>query len=72
MLSWAPIIGDPITLIAGIFKVSFKTFFLIVAVAKTSRYVLIAIFTKKLTLGPEVDATIIKQAGFIQFLSPLG
>ena len=52
LLSWAPIIGDPITLIAGILKVPFKTFFLIVALAKTSRYILIAIFAEKLTLGP--------------------
>ena len=51
MLSWAPFIGDPITVIAGIFKVPLKTFLLIVALAKTSRYVIIATFAEKFVLG---------------------
>ena len=51
LLSWAPFIGDPITVIAGIFKVPLKTFLLIVAVAKTSRYVLIATFSEKFILA---------------------
>ena len=51
LLSWAPFIGDPITVIAGIFKVPLKMFLLIVAVAKTSRYVLIATFSEKFILG---------------------
>lgn len=52
LLSWLPLIGDPITVIAGIFKVPFKIFVLIVALAKTSRYILIAIFAQKFALGP--------------------
>ena len=51
LLSWAPFIGDPITIIAGILKVPLKTFLLIVAVAKTSRYVIIAAFAEKFILG---------------------
>ena len=51
LLSWAPFIGDPITVIAGIFKVSLKTFLLIVALAKTSRYILVALFAEKFVLG---------------------
>ena len=51
LFSWAPLIGDPITVIAGIFKVPLKTFLLIVALAKTSRYVLIATFAEKFVLG---------------------
>ena len=51
LLSWVPFIGDPITLIAGIFKVPLKTFLLIVALAKTSRYVFIATFAEKFVLG---------------------
>ena len=51
LLSWAPIIGDPITVIAGIIKVPLKTFLLIVALAKTSRYVVIATFAEKFILG---------------------
>ena len=51
LFSWAPFIGDPITVIAGIFKVSLKTFLLIVALAKTSRYILVALFAEKFVLG---------------------
>ena len=51
LLSWAPFIGDPITVIAGIFKVPLKTFLLIVALAKTLRYVVIATFAEKFILG---------------------
>ncbi|MEM7173139.1 MAG: YqaA family protein [Pseudomonadota bacterium] len=38
LLSWVPIIGDPITLVAGILKVRFWTFLVLVAIAKTIRY----------------------------------
>ena len=51
LFSGAPFIGDPITVIAGIFKVPLKVFLLIVAIAKTSPYVVIAIFAKKFVLG---------------------
>tara|TARA_Y100001954_G_C15612526_1_gene503608 strand:- start:62 stop:508 length:447 start_codon:yes stop_codon:yes gene_type:complete len=51
LFSWAPFIGDPITVIAGIFKVPLKTFLLIVAIAKTSRYILVALFAEKFVLG---------------------
>ena len=60
MLSWAPFIGDPITVIAGIFKVPLKTFLLLVALAKTSRYILIVIFVQKFTLGLQTGATIVQ------------
>ncbi|WP_111859419.1 YqaA family protein [Acinetobacter sp. CFCC 10889] len=40
-LSWMPIIGDPITLIAGLLKENFWRFLLIVTLAKTGRYVFI-------------------------------
>lgn len=38
-LSWVPIIGDPITLIAGLLKENFWRFLFIVALAKTGRYI---------------------------------
>ena len=41
-LSWVPVIGDPITIIAGIFRVPIYTFILIVSLAKTMRYVFIS------------------------------
>ena len=45
LLRWAPFIGGPITVIAGIFKVLLKLF-VALALAKTSRYILIAVFAK--------------------------
>ena len=41
LLSWTPIIGDPITLIAGLMKENFWRFLLIVTIAKGGRYVFI-------------------------------
>ena len=38
LLSWMPVIGDPITFIAGILKYDFKLFFLFVLIAKFLRY----------------------------------
>ncbi|WP_347453102.1 YqaA family protein [Acinetobacter thermotolerans] len=38
LLSWVPVIGDPITLIAGLLKENFIRFLLIVSVAKIGRY----------------------------------
>lgn len=37
-LSWVPIIGDPLTVVAGILRVPFATFLVIVGLAKTARY----------------------------------
>ena len=42
LLSWMPIIGDPITLIAGVFKYSLKKFIVLVVLAKFLRYAFIA------------------------------
>ncbi len=41
LLSWVPIIGDPITLIAGLLKENFIRFLLMVMLAKTGRYVVL-------------------------------
>jgi membrane protein YqaA with SNARE-associated domain len=38
LLSWAPVIGDPITLLAGVLRVPLLQFVLLVAIAKTARY----------------------------------
>lgn len=47
LLSWMPVIGDPLTLVAGVMRERLWVFLLIVSLAKTTRYaVLIA-----LTLG---------------------
>jgi membrane protein YqaA with SNARE-associated domain len=39
LLSWVPIIGDPITLIAGVFKYHLKRFIIIVLLSKAIRYI---------------------------------
>jgi len=40
LLSWMPIIGDPLTVIAGVLRMNFLPFLLLVALAKTMRYTL--------------------------------
>lgn len=42
LLSWMPIIGDPITFIAGILKYNIKKFIILVILAKFLRYAFIA------------------------------
>lgn len=41
LLSWLPVIGDPITLIAGLFREKFWRFLLMIFIAKTGRYICI-------------------------------
>lgn len=41
LFSWLPIIGDPLTLIAGILKEHFLRFLILVSIAKTGRYIAI-------------------------------
>ncbi len=42
LLSWMPIVGDPITFVAGILKYDLKKFVLLVLFAKALRYVFLA------------------------------
>jgi membrane protein YqaA with SNARE-associated domain len=45
LLSWAPVIGDPITFVAGVLKFDFKWFVLLVLISKAMRYgVVIAVY----------------------------
>ena len=39
LMAWVPIIGDPLTLVAGILRVNFYTFLLLVSISKISRYI---------------------------------
>lgn len=41
LLAWLPIIGDALTLIAGIMRVRFGVFLILVAVGKSARYLFI-------------------------------
>lgn len=45
LMSWAPFIGDPLTLIAGIMRERFWTFVAIVTLAKGGRYIITALLT---------------------------
>ena len=39
LLAWVPIIGDPITVAAGVMRMNFALFLLLVSLSKTLRYV---------------------------------
>ena len=39
LLAWLPIIGDPLTIVAGILRVKFFTFLLLISISKISRYI---------------------------------
>lgn len=41
LFSWMPVIGDPLTLAAGIMRTDFRIFLALVAVAKTGRYAMV-------------------------------
>ncbi|MGO4451955.1 YqaA family protein [Phyllobacterium sp. TAF24] len=41
LLSWVPIIGDPLTVIAGVLREPIWSFVLLVAIAKTVRYLVV-------------------------------
>lgn len=43
LLSWAPVVGDPLTVIAGTLRLHFWTFVGIVLTAKAARYLAIAL-----------------------------
>lgn len=42
LASWVPFIGDPITLAAGLLRTPFVPFLILVSIAKTARYLIIA------------------------------
>ncbi|UPT78329.1 DedA family protein [Sulfurovum sp. XGS-02] len=50
LLSWAPIIGDPLTFIAGVLRYKFKWFATIVAVAKGTRYAIVIFLASSLSV----------------------
>ncbi|HEV2897485.1 MAG TPA: YqaA family protein [Pseudaminobacter sp.] len=49
LLSWAPIGGDALTVAAGVLREPFWSFLVLVAIAKTGRYVVLAAATAGLT-----------------------
>ncbi len=45
LLSWVPVIGDPLTVVAGALREPFWSFLMLVAIAKTLRYVVLTAAT---------------------------
>jgi membrane protein YqaA with SNARE-associated domain len=52
LLAWVPVIGDPLTLLAGVMRVKFSTFLLLVTTGKLLRYIFIAYVTVSLQAAP--------------------
>ncbi|WP_295418208.1 YqaA family protein [Sulfurovum sp.] len=50
LLSWAPVIGDPLTFIAGVLRYNFKWFTAIVFTAKAIRYAVIGFLLQSLSV----------------------
>ena len=48
LASWLPIVGDPLTVVAGVMREPLPSFIAIVTIAKTGRYVLLALATQGL------------------------
>jgi membrane protein YqaA with SNARE-associated domain len=45
LLSWAPLIGDPLTVVAGVMREPFPVFLLLVTIAKFGRYLVLTLLT---------------------------
>ena len=43
LLAWLPVIGDPLTLVAGILRVDLRLFLLLVTLGKAGRYALLIV-----------------------------
>jgi membrane protein YqaA with SNARE-associated domain len=43
LLSWLPVVGDPLTLVAGLLRTAFVPFVVLVLLGKASRYALILV-----------------------------
>jgi len=50
LLSWLPIIGDPLTLLAGVLRYPFKTFVILVTFAKGLRYAVLIFLASSLSV----------------------
>lgn len=47
LFSWLPVVGDPLTVVAGIMREPLRTFIVLVAIGKIARYLFIAAVTLK-------------------------
>lgn len=46
LLAWMPIVGDPLTLVAGIMRVKLSLFLILVGIGKSLRYVAVIYFSE--------------------------
>ena len=44
LFAWLPVVGDPLTVVGGIFRVKFSVFLILVALGKGSRYLAVLAF----------------------------
>ncbi|MEL6921336.1 MAG: YqaA family protein [Pseudomonadota bacterium] len=51
LASWVPIVGDPLTLVAGVMREPLGRFLIVVGLAKTTRYAVVATIAQVLTYG---------------------
>jgi membrane protein YqaA with SNARE-associated domain len=45
LLSWMPVIGNPLTIVAGVLREPYPVFVALLVVAKTARYLAVAALT---------------------------
>ena len=41
LFAWLPIVGDPLTFVAGTMRISFLNFLILVAIGKVGRYLIV-------------------------------
>ena len=46
--SWLPVVGDPLTFVAGVLRVRFTLFFVLVATGKALRYAVLIFLATRL------------------------
>jgi len=51
LFAWVPVVGDPLTVVAGVLKVDMRVFLFLVASGKLIRYVVIACLMLNCSLG---------------------
>ncbi len=49
LLAWTPFVGDPLTFLAGVLRVPFAVFLILVAISKTGRYAVLLGLVEGLT-----------------------
>lgn len=50
LLAWMPVVGDPLTLVAGVMRVRLWLFLLLVGIGKSVRYIAVIYFSELTTL----------------------